>query len=151
MERVISRLEEWIVVIVLSIMSTIAFVNIVSRGLIGYSFSFAEEDYSELVRSIDFRWNSHRCASIRTPWLYTDLRFSKFSGQKHHYDSRRYLDVAFICHSHLLRYSNVIVPSGNGTENAGTRMAAMDVLDGDADRGGFVPVQDSASDNQGVS
>ncbi|MBB4823515.1 TRAP-type C4-dicarboxylate transport system permease small subunit [Sporosarcina luteola] len=43
MEKVISRLEEWIVVIVLSIMSTIAFVNILSRGLASYSLSFTEE------------------------------------------------------------------------------------------------------------
>ncbi|GKV56808.1 C4-dicarboxylate ABC transporter permease [Sporosarcina sp. NCCP-2222] len=43
MERVISKLEEWIVAIVLSIMSTIAFVNILSRGFASYSFSFTEE------------------------------------------------------------------------------------------------------------
>lgn len=54
MERVISRLEEWIVVIVLSIMSTIAFVNIVSRGLIGYSFSFAEEITVNLFVALTF-------------------------------------------------------------------------------------------------
>ncbi|VDG99098.1 2,3-diketo-L-gulonate TRAP transporter small permease protein yiaM [Lysinibacillus sphaericus] len=43
MGRVLNRLEEWIVVIVLSIMSTIAFVNILSRGFLHYSLSFTEE------------------------------------------------------------------------------------------------------------
>ncbi|ARJ38911.1 C4-dicarboxylate ABC transporter permease [Sporosarcina ureae] len=43
MGKIFNRLEEWIVVIVLSIMSTIAFVNILSRGFANYSFSFTEE------------------------------------------------------------------------------------------------------------
>lgn len=43
MGKVLNRLEEWIVVIVLSIMSTIAFVNVLSRGFANYSFSFTEE------------------------------------------------------------------------------------------------------------
>lgn len=43
MERVICKLEEWIVAIVLSIMSTIAFANILSRGFANHSFSFTEE------------------------------------------------------------------------------------------------------------
>ncbi len=43
MEKVISRLEEWIVAIVLAVMSIIAFVNILSRGLANYSLSFTEE------------------------------------------------------------------------------------------------------------
>lgn len=54
MEKVISRLEEWIVVIVLSIMSTIAFVNIVSRGFLGYSFSFTEEITVNLFVALTF-------------------------------------------------------------------------------------------------
>ncbi|WP_432357328.1 TRAP transporter small permease [Sporosarcina sp. UB5] len=54
MERVISRLEEWIVVIVLSIMSTIAFVNILSRGFAKYSFSFAEEITVNLFVALTF-------------------------------------------------------------------------------------------------
>lgn len=43
MEKVISRLEEWIVAIVMSIMSTIAFANVLSRGITNYSLSFTEE------------------------------------------------------------------------------------------------------------
>ena len=43
MEKVISRLEEWIVAIVMAVMSTIAFVNILSRGIANYSLSFTEE------------------------------------------------------------------------------------------------------------
>lgn len=43
MDKVISRLEEWIVAIVLAVMSIIAFVNILSRGLANYSLSFTEE------------------------------------------------------------------------------------------------------------
>lgn len=39
----LNRLEEWIVAIVISIMSIIAFLNILSRGLAGYSLSFTEE------------------------------------------------------------------------------------------------------------
>ncbi|HEX5563637.1 MAG TPA: TRAP transporter small permease [Sporosarcina sp.] len=54
MERVISRLEEWIVVIVLSIMSTIAFVNILSRGFANHSFSFAEEITVNLFVALTF-------------------------------------------------------------------------------------------------
>ncbi|WP_342600323.1 TRAP transporter small permease [Psychrobacillus sp. FSL H8-0483] len=42
-DRVLKRLEEWIVVLVMSIMSLIAFANILSRGLVGYSLSFTEE------------------------------------------------------------------------------------------------------------
>ena len=140
MEKVISRLEEWIVVIVLSIMSTIAFVNIVSRGLLGHSFSFAEEVTVNLFVALTFVGTAIGVRQYAHLGFTLDLRFSKYSGQEHHYDSRRYFDVTFICYSHLLRNSNVIVPSGNGAENAGTRMAAMDVLHGDADWGGFVPV-----------
>lgn len=54
MEKVISRLEEWIVAIVLSIMSTIAFVNIVSRGVANYSFSFTEEITVNLFVALTF-------------------------------------------------------------------------------------------------
>ena len=43
MNRVLNKLEEGIVVIVLSIMSTVAFVNIISREFANYSWSFTEE------------------------------------------------------------------------------------------------------------
>ncbi|MER2262244.1 MAG: TRAP transporter small permease [Psychrobacillus sp.] len=43
MNQVLNRIEEWIVVIVISVMSTIAFLNILSRGFVGYSLSFTEE------------------------------------------------------------------------------------------------------------
>lgn len=43
MNQLLSRLEEWIVAIVMSVMSIIAFANILSRGIAGYSLSFTEE------------------------------------------------------------------------------------------------------------
>lgn len=43
MDRFISRLEEWIVAIVMGIMATITFVNVLSRGIANYSLSFTEE------------------------------------------------------------------------------------------------------------
>lgn len=43
MNQLLSRLEEWIVAIVMSVMSIIAFTNILSRGIAGYSLSFTEE------------------------------------------------------------------------------------------------------------
>ncbi|GGA18872.1 TRAP transporter small permease [Psychrobacillus lasiicapitis] len=66
MDRVLNRLEEWIVAIVMSIMSIIAFANILSRGLAGYSLSFTEEITINLFvfltfvgTSIGVRQNAH--------------------------------------------------------------------------------------------
>lgn len=43
MDRLLSRLEEWIVAIVMGLMATIAFINVLSRGIANYSLSFTEE------------------------------------------------------------------------------------------------------------
>ncbi|AXI00523.1 TRAP transporter small permease [Sporosarcina sp. PTS2304] len=43
MGKVFNRLEEWIVILTISIMSTIAFANVLSRGFAKYSISFTEE------------------------------------------------------------------------------------------------------------
>lgn len=43
MGKILNRLEEWVVVVTFAIMSTIAFVNVLTRGLASYSLSFTEE------------------------------------------------------------------------------------------------------------
>lgn len=43
MDRFLSRLEEWIVAIVMGLMATITFINVLSRGIANYSLSFTEE------------------------------------------------------------------------------------------------------------
>ena len=43
MNQVLSKIEEGIVIIVLSIMSCVAFINIISREIANYSWSFTEE------------------------------------------------------------------------------------------------------------
>lgn len=43
MGKILNRAEEWIVIAVLSIMSSIAFINVLSRGFANYSLSFTEE------------------------------------------------------------------------------------------------------------
>lgn len=66
MDQLLNRLEEWIVAIVMSVMSTIAFLNILSRGIAGYSLSFTEEITINLFvfltfvgTSIGVRQNAH--------------------------------------------------------------------------------------------
>lgn len=43
MDRVLNRVEEWIVAIVMAVMAIIAFLNVLSRGIANYSLSFTEE------------------------------------------------------------------------------------------------------------